>query len=353
MFTNDLFYQVGLNFFHLSAQEIEKIKSDISGDWKETFECLNQKRDIPFLEQDILGEIEMAHSQGVKLLSFWDEAYPKLLKEIPDAPLLLYVKGHLPKTQLYLAVVGARRATAYGLDVTKMLCSKLATHDVCVVSGMALGIDGMAHRSTLEAGGWTIGVLGCGFGHIYPPGHRKLYEDVTRNGALISEFPWQTAPHAQNFPRRNRIISGLSKGVIVVEATFKSGSRITAKYALDQGRDVFCVPGRIDTPQAEGTHDLIQNGAKLISKVQDVLDEYPDFKLKDPLTHRSNFVQSLTVEQKKIIHTLDRPKDFNEILDETSFQPDHLTELLMTSELQGVIAQNKGQYVRRLQWPQP
>ena len=116
---------------------------------------------------------------------------------------------------------------------------------------------------------------------------------------------------------------------------------------------MFCVPGRIDTPQAEGTHDLIQNGAKLISKVQDVLDEYPDFKLKDPLTHRSNFVQSLTVEQKKIIHTLDRPKDFNEILDETSFKPDHLTELLMTSELQGVIAQNKGQYVRRLQWPQP
>jgi DNA processing protein len=224
------------------------------------------------------GQIEARISQveafGAEIVTQADPRFPKGLKEIPYPPPFLLVQGTLkPEDDRAVALVGTRAASYYGLKAGRRLARELAERGVTVVSGLARGIDTAAHQGALEGGGRTLAVLGCGLDVVYPPENRELYQRVTAQGALISEFPLGTPPEARNFPIRNRLISGLSLGVVVVEAGVKSGAGITVQYALDQGREVFAVPGPIDSPTSVGPHSLIQQGAKLVREVADILQE--------------------------------------------------------------------------------
>lgn len=219
--------------------------------------------------------IALCRQRSVDILLEGTAAYPALLSRIDDPPGLLFVRGTiLPQDSLSVAIVGARHATAYGLKVAEQLGAALARAGYTVVSGLARGIDAAAHRGALRAGGRTIAVLGSGVLNIYPPEHADLAREVIDSGALISELPPLTAPHEGTFPQRNRIVSGLSLGVVVVQAADRSGALITARLATEQGREVFAVPGAIDCRMSRGTHQLIRDGAKLVESVDDILEEF-------------------------------------------------------------------------------
>ena len=212
-------------------------------------------------------------TQGITVLTWEDENYPRLLKEIDQPPPVLYVRGEvLTDDEWAVAVVGTRRITSYGRQVTVEIGAALARSGVTVVSGLARGIDAAAHQSALDAGGRTLAVLGSGVDRIYPPEHRRMAEQIVTQGAVISDYPPGTPPEAANFPPRNRIISGLARAVIVVEAGRRSGALITATFAAEQGREVFAVPGNITAPQSKGTNYLIQQGARPLLEIKDVLE---------------------------------------------------------------------------------
>lgn len=203
-----------------------------------------------------------------------DEAYPPLLKQVSSPPRVLFVSGRLSAlSTTQIAMVGSRHATIDGLNLARQFAKQLAENQLTITSGLALGIDGYAHQGALDAGGCTVAVLGSGLDCLYPAKHRALAEQIVSTGALVSEFPPDTPPKRENFPRRNRIISGLSTGVLVVEAAEKSGSLITARYAAEQGRDVFAIPGSIHLPTYRGNNQLIKNGACLVQTVDDILCE--------------------------------------------------------------------------------
>ena len=219
-------------------------------------------------------ELKRIRSAGITLVRYTDAEYPARLRAIADPPPLLYVKGAFAASdERAMAIVGSRSASDYGRRVARDLARGLASYGFTVVSGMARGIDGTAHETSLNAGGRTIAVLGSGVDRVYPAEHDKLYQRITENGAVISEFPMGTRPLAFNFPARNRLISGLSLGVVVVEATEKSGSLITAALALEQGREVFAVPGEVGASRSRGAHRLIRQGAKLVETVDDIVEE--------------------------------------------------------------------------------
>ncbi len=219
-------------------------------------------------------EMERTLSAGVAALTWHNPGYPRLLRDIGDPPPVLYVKGTLdPSDDLSVAVVGTRRATSYGRQAAKHLAGDLARSGLTVVSGLARGIDGVAHQAALDAGGRTLAVMGSGLDVVYPPEHRLLLERVLENGAALSECPLGAKPDARNFPRRNRLISGLSLATLVIEAPDDSGALSTVKAALDQNREVLCVPGSIYAPTSAGVNRLIREGAKLVMCVEDVLDE--------------------------------------------------------------------------------
>jgi DNA processing protein len=223
---------------------------------------------------DLDREVRRVAAVGAHILTWEDEGYPKLLAEIPDPPPVLYVRGELkPEDAWAVAMVGTRRASTYGREVTRRLVSVLAQSGVTIVSGLARGIDAVAHQTALEAGGRTIAVLGCGIDLVYPPEHRELARRIAAQGALVSEYPLGTQPEPGNFPPRNRIISGLSLGVVITEAGRDSGALITADYAAEQGRDVFAVPGSILSAGCAGTNRLIQDGAKPVLDAADILQE--------------------------------------------------------------------------------
>jgi DNA processing protein len=223
---------------------------------------------------DLDGELAKLRKCGVRLISWDDADYPSRLREIDDPPPVLYVRGTLnAEDQFAVAIVGTRLATAYGKEVARQLATELARNRITVISGLARGIDLLAHQAALDAGGRTIAVLGCGVDVTYPPEARKFSEPIIQHGALISEYPLGTAPDASNFPPRNRIISGMSLGTIVIEAGLESGALITSAFALEQGRDVFAVPGNIYSKSSQGTNRLIQQGAKLVTRIEDILEE--------------------------------------------------------------------------------
>ena len=220
------------------------------------------------------SEYDLVRKEDVRVVTYPEEIYPFRLKHIPDAPFVLYIKGNLlPTDQTAVSIVGARRASMYGITQARRFARELASLSITIVSGLAKGIDAAAHHGALESGGRTIAVLGSGIGCIYPKENRCLAGEIAGNGAVISEFPMATEPMPFHFPRRNRIVSGLSLGTVVVEAARRSGALITARTALEQGRDVFAVPGRIDQPNTAGVHQLIKDGAKLILDTEDVLSE--------------------------------------------------------------------------------
>ncbi len=232
-------------------------------------------------------ELELINKYGCQVLTLYDDAYPQLLKEIDSPPLVLYIKGELTSEDaLSIALVGSRNAKDYGRKVSYRLSYQLAQRGLTVISGLAKGIDTSAHRGALEAGGRTIAVMGNGLSVIYPASNRDLVKKIEASGALVSEFPVGVKPKPGNFPRRNRIISGLTLGTVVVEASNRSGALITARLAGEQGREVFAVPGEIFSELSAGTHRLINNGAKLINNVDDLLNELP--------RHALSQLQSLT-----------------------------------------------------------
>jgi DNA processing protein len=289
------------------------------------------------------GSIER---QGVTVLTWEDDLYPRRLKEIDQPPPVLYTRGELIETDEWaVAIVGTRRVTAYGRQVTEEVASVLARNGVTVVSGMARGIDTIAHRAALSAGGRTIAVLGSGVDRIYPPENRKLAAEIIQHGALISDYPLGTPPEGINFPPRNRIISGISIGVVVVEAGETSGALITAGFAADQGRDVFAVPGNITAPQSAGTNRLIQEGAQPLLNPQSILDA---LNLTMITEHRAaRVVLPADATEARLFETLGvEPLHVDEIRARTDLPIDQVSSTLALMELKGMVRQVGGmQYV--------
>jgi DNA processing protein len=285
-------------------------------------------------------------ASAARLVTYTSHDYPKSLFEIPDPPPFLYVMGELRSRELSVAIVGSRRATTYGVMTTAKLAEALAGYGVCIVSGMARGVDTVAHKGALQAGGRSIGVLGCGVDKIYPPENRPLFEAMAGRGCLISEFPLGTLPLAENFPRRNRIISGLSSGVLVVEAAEKSGSLITAQYALEHGRDVFAVPGNISCATSRGCNRLIKQGAKLVDCVEDILEELPGHAgvyADTPLFQPPPRTFALTPKEAAIYELLARsPLHIDDIISQTELTAGEVSSMLLHLELKGAVASLPG-----------
>jgi len=280
-------------------------------------------------------------ASGARIVTFTSADYPKSLFEIPDPPPFLYVRGEVRCHETAVAIVGSRRATAYGLQATARLAESLAGHGVTVISGMARGVDTAAHKGALAADGRTIGVLGCGIDMVYPPENRKLFQEMAEKGGLVSEFPLGTLPLAENFPRRNRIISGLSRGVLVVEAAENSGSLITAQYALDHGRDVFAVPGNISFATSRGSNRLIKQGAKLVDCVEDILEELPGFENESAAAGQQAAALrsfSLTPREAAIYEVLARsPLHIDDIITQTELTAAEVSSMLLHLELKGAV----------------
>ncbi len=267
------------------VRRLREVFGTLEGIWRASARELQQVEGIsPILAERIVTgcrdtrllfhELALAQRGGVSVVTQLDEEYPPQLKTIHDPPLVLYRRGAWTEQDaIAVAIVGSRRASWYGRQVAERLAHDLAIRGVTVVSGLARGIDAAAHRGALKAGGRTLAVLGCGLSHIYPPEHEELAGQVVEHGAVISEYPMGMEPLPHHFPRRNRVISGLSLGVVVVEATQRSGALITADCALEQGREVFAVPGNIDSVASHGTHQLLKQGAKLVTSVDDILEE--------------------------------------------------------------------------------
>ncbi|MCX5693976.1 MAG: DNA-processing protein DprA [Candidatus Omnitrophica bacterium] len=236
-------------------------------------ECL--ARDITgFNTKYLKDDLASAKKSGIKIITFLDQDYPQVLKEIPAFPIVLYCLGQITQAdRLAVGIVGSRRASLYGLSNAENFAAQLSARGVTIVSGMARGVDTCAHRGALKVGGRTIAVMGSGFNHIYPAENADLAQKISASGAVVSEFSMETKPLPQNFPRRNRLISGLSQGVLVTEAARNSGALITADFALEQGRDVFALPGRIDSVSSMGTNALIKQGAKIITSCDDIFEE--------------------------------------------------------------------------------
>ncbi len=287
-----------------------------------------------------------AAQPGQHIVTLADADYPKALLEIADPPCLLYVRGD-PELlgKRGLAVVGSRNATPQGLQTAENFAKALAGKGLAIISGLALGIDAAAHRGALAAGGATIAVIGTGADRLYPARNRELALAIAEHGAIVSEFPLGTPAIAANFPRRNRIISGLSRGVLVVEAAPESGSLITARLAAEQGREVFAIPGSIHSPVARGCHKLIKQGAKLVETAQDILEEFGNY----PETADSGPSTLLAGEENTVLGALGHdPCNLDDLAERTGLAADRLLTELLTLELAGQIATLSGNRYQRL-----
>jgi DNA processing protein len=294
------------------------------------------------------AEIERALRQGCRLVTLTDPDFPPLLREIPDPPPWLYVRGDLAGCPRPIAVVGSRNATAYGVQTAHRICKDLAGLGFTVVSGMALGIDAAAHEGALSGQGRTVAVLGSGLDNIYPPQHRRLAERIAAGGgAVISEFSLQAGPEAHHFPVRNRIISGMSLGTVVVEATKDSGALITARLAAEQNREVFAVPGSIQSFKSMGAHTLIKQGAKLVENVQDIVAELGHFLQAEARPRRENAPaaprQRLTADEAAVAAALTAyPVHIDELVRRLAMEPGTLSAILLQLELKGIVTQLPG-----------
>ena len=294
-------------------------------------------------------ELELAEKKGYQIVTMSDPNYPPLLLQIPDPPPFLYVFGNLGNTAKSIAVVGSRGATRYGISVTFGLCRQMAKLGITVVSGMARGIDTAAHEGTLKEKGGTIAVLGSGLERIYPVENQRLFRQIAENGAVISEFDLTADPEAHHFPIRNRIISGITLGTVVVEAAKKSGSLITARLAGEQGREVFAVPGSIRSFKSAGTHKLIQEGAKLLASVQDIVEELPQIiraHIANEAIDQTQVLDKLpplTPEEMQVFKALGPyPMHIDDLGRKLSADPGKLSSILLQLELKGVVQQDPG-----------
>jgi DNA processing protein len=303
------------------------------------------------LPDRVRRELDNTVQRGYRIITMSDSEYPALLLQIPDPPPFLYVYGSLNTSNGCIAVVGSRNATSYGVSTTIRLCSDLASRKMTVVSGMAIGIDTAAHEGALRGRGNTIAVLGSGFERVYPAQNLDLFHKIAENGAVITEFPLNTEPEAHNFPLRNRIISGICLGTVIVEATKKSGSLITARLAAEQNREVFAVPGSIQSFKSTGTHTLIKQGAKLVEHAQDIIDELSpllaiDFETNDKTCTEAEANSSdLSKEEFMVFNALGPyPLHIDDLARMLSLKPGKLSSTLLKLELKGVVRQSPGKY---------
>ncbi|MFO7880994.1 MAG: DNA-processing protein DprA [Kosmotogaceae bacterium] len=304
------------------------------------------KNNLPFIPQAkqkrVFSNLKTTEKylKTYKYIVFNDESYPELLRETDSPPPVLFYKGDINKTsdKMSLSMVGSRKSSAYGYNIALSFASQIVNYNFTVISGLAAGIDGASHRGALEGSGNTIAVLGCGIDKVYPASNRDLYRAISKRGCILSEYLPGTPPMKHNFPRRNRIIAGLSKAVLVVEATKKSGSLITARFALDNGRDVYAIPGDIRRKNSSGTNWLIQNGAKLISSVEDILEEYDVLR---SISTEENYSENTL----KIIKILENgPAHFDEILMATKLKYDEILNELTKLQLEGKAYENAGRW---------
>jgi len=301
------------------------------------------QREFSLDPQNVLRDLE---KYGARVVTFSDPIYPEPLREIHDPPMVLYTRGSaIPSKSTFVAIVGSRNSTPYGVKTAENLAQGLARRGLGVVSGLARGIDSAAHWGCIEGRGFSVGVLGTGIDAVYPQSNKKLFDAMVEKGAVITEFPLKTPPEPKNFPIRNRLISGLSRGVIVVEATMKSGSLITASMALEQGREVFAVPGSVHSFKSTGCHFLIKQGAKLVENADDVLDElgmnYTYAAKKDSYTEPT--LPPLEDNEKKVYDLIgDYPVHIDDIVREGNLEPGTASAVLMRMELKGIVRQLPG-----------
>ncbi len=294
------------------------------------------------------AELERVQKAGVTALTWRDARYPPRLKEIYDKPPLLYVKGEiLPEDERAVAVVGTRKPTAYGREATRQVTSELAKNGLTIVSGLAKGVDGVAHRAALDAGARTIAVMGSGLDVMYPREHAELAKRISENGAVVSEFALGTRPDSQNFPRRNRIISGMSLGTLVTEAPEASGALLTARHALEQDREVFCIPGSILSEMSRGCNRLVRDSAaKLITRAEDVIEELNLSTVEYQIELAAFFPEDEAQAAVLKYVTFD-PIHIDEIIRNSSLASSTVSGALTMMELRGLIRQVGGMnYVR-------
>lgn len=303
-------------------------------------------------------EVARAHAAGCAIVTRIEATYPDVLRTIHDPPPVLYMKGAgKAEEQVAVAIVGSRRASLYGQQTAQRLAYDLALRGVTIVSGLARGIDAAAHRGALQADGRTVAVLGSGLDRIYPPEHRPLAEQVAREGVLISEYPMGSPPLSYHFPRRNRLISGVSAGVVIVEAAHRSGALITADCALEQGREVFAVPGKVDSLTSHGTHHLLKQGARLVTSVDDIVEELGLVAPARPAAHGAGGevaqrpsgspatkLEGVTDEERRLMDQLrpDEPCDVETLTAKTGLTAAACTSTLLGLELRHLVKQLPG-----------
>jgi DNA processing protein len=329
--------------FRASAAEL----AEIEGLHRELIHSIANFNDWAEIDK----EIQRARAAGIKMIPFSDAAYPGSLRAIADPPPLLYVKGELrDNDSKAIAIVGSRSASDYGRRIARDLARGLASFGFTVVSGMARGIDGMAHESALQAGGRTLAVLGSGVDRAYPPEHEMLYRRISESGAVISELPMGARPIAFNFPARNRLISGLSLGVVVVEATEKSGSLITASLAAEQGREVFAVPGEAGASRSRGSHRLIRQGAKLVESVEDIIEEIAPQLSRNgdaaPASARSLPENSGPAARQIFALLKETSLQVDQVIEQSGLPAPQVLQVLLDLELQGFVCQTPGKIYR-------
>lgn len=327
--------------YFLPESQLKKIPDVDAG----TIDRLMQARSSGFQ-----SEYEKLCEAGITFLTLENEEYPGRLREIPDSPYALYVKGRLPdEHKKCIAIVGARMCSEYGRAVALQLARKLASHGICVISGMARGIDTAGHTGALEADGITCAVLGCGVDICYPKSNEQLYRNILEKGCILSEYPPGTPPQPALFPQRNRIISGLSDIVIVVEARERSGSLITADQALEQGRDVYAVPGRIYDSLSAGCNELIRQGAGILSNIEDFVKELEISGINE--YRQENFENLLLEKEESLVYScVDlRPRSVEELLQKTKLSMPVLAQILAQLQQKGFITETfKNYYIRQI-----
>lgn len=289
------------------------------------------------------ADLAWLESASASVVTFEDAVYPALLREIPDPPPLLFVLGDVEVLgRKQLALVGSRNPTPAGRETARDFARHLAANGLVITSGLALGIDGASHEGALDGGGLTVAVVGTGLDRVYPARHRELAHRIAQNGALVSEFPLGTPPAAGNFPRRNRLISGLSMGVLVVEAALQSGSLITARLAAEQGREVFAVPGSIHNPQARGCNALIRQGAKLVETARHIFEELGGFAAPapgEPAAPDGVPTPELDAEYRRVLESVGHePTPVDAVVKRSGLTADAVCSMLLVLELQGLIA---------------
>ncbi len=313
------------------------------GDWKKAWDDLRHGARI-----DPEQEWRRLQEHDVRLLLAADDAFPPLLREIPVAPFGIYIKGPFHYDQLAIAIVGTRRATTEGKRIAEKCAEELASHGVIIISGLALGIDGAAHRGALASHGTTIAVLPTGLDRIYPPHHASLADDIVQSqGTLVSEYPFNTPSFPLHFLERNRIVSGLCVGTVVIEAPLKSGALVTARLAMEQNRDVFVVPGPVSHPNYQGSHRLIQQGASLITCAEDICEHLniPFNALRAKTSYANN--PNLSPEERRVLHCLahaDKPLMIDTITQLTTLELHVVNQTVASLTINGMIKETGGGY---------